>query len=95
MLLVVRDVVALHQREEILRRIARQCAFAKMRVLRQVVLWRRIQVGEIAAATAGNPDFFRQLGGMIDQDDAFAALAGNCGAHHAGSAGTDHGDIEL
>jgi hypothetical protein len=77
MLLVVGNAIALHQREEVLRRIARQGTFAKMRVLRKEVLRRRVYIGEVAAATARDADFFCELGCVIYQHYAFAALAGN------------------
>jgi hypothetical protein len=32
---------------------------------------------------------------MLDQQDATPTLPGLRGAHHAGSTGTDHDDIEL
>jgi hypothetical protein len=47
-----------------------------------------MDIGEVAAPTAGNADFFRQLGSVVQQQYAAAALAGSGRAHHAGSAGT-------
>jgi len=74
-LLVIADAMTLYQRHEILRGIARQCAFAKMRILRQKILRRRIDIGEVATTAAGNADFLRQLRGVVDQHHFLAALA--------------------
>jgi hypothetical protein len=54
-----------------------------------------VEIGEVAAAAAGDADLFRQPRGMVDQDDFLAALAGNRGAHHAGGAGADYCNIKL
>ena len=54
-----------------------------------------MQVGEVAAPASGDTDFFGKPGGMIDQDDLTAALAGDTRAHHACCAGTDDRDIKM
>lgn len=45
-----------------------------------------MDVGEIAAAAAGNADLFAGCGGMIEHENGPTAPAGADGAHHAGSA---------
>ena len=94
MLLVPGDMVALHQRQEILRRIARQCRSAEMRVLGEEIGGAGADIGEIAAAPARNADFLRQALGMVDQHHAQTALASDRGTHHASGAGAEHCYIE-
>ena len=64
-LLVEGDAVLLHQRDEVLRRVARQRRAAEVRVVAQEVLVRRarveVAVGEVAAAAAGDADLLGDL----------------------------------
>ena len=55
---------------------------------------RRVQVGEVAAPAAGDADLLADLLVVVDEHDAPSALPRGRGAHHAGRAGTDHGDLE-
>src|SRR5699024_10197453 len=52
-----------------------------------------VNIGEVAAATAGDADFFAGEFGVIDHKDGAAALAGFYGRHHAGSTGAEHHDV--
>ncbi len=54
LLLVPANAVALHKRQEILRRVAGQGRLAEIRVRREIILRPRAQVGEIAAPAAGD-----------------------------------------
>ena len=94
-LLVVADPVFFHQREEILRRVARQRAFAEMRIFREEILRGGVNIGEITPSTTRDADFFSQLGRVIDQHHALALLGGNSRTHHAGRARADHCHIKL
>lgn len=49
-----------------------------------------VEIGEVAAPAARNPDFFTDLVVMIDQQHAFAALARRRCAKHACGAGADN-----
>ena len=68
------------------------------RLLRHIILRTvvavEVVVGEIAAAAAGNADFFTDFRGVIEQGDTMAALANAGGAHHAGGAGADDEGVE-
>ena len=75
-------------------RVARQRRAAKMRILRKEICWRRVDIGEVAAATAGDADFFAELVIMVEQQHRFAALARVGCAHHAGRTGADDDDIK-
>jgi hypothetical protein len=76
------------------RRVAGQGRAAELGVARQVVGDAHVQVGEVAAAAAGDADLLGELGGVVDDQHAAPALAGFGGAHHAGGAGADHDHVE-
>ena len=92
-LLMERNVVTLDQPNEVLWRITRQSATTKMWILRQKILRAGIDIGEIAATTTGDTNFFSQLFCVIDQHHTFTALPSDTGAHHARSTCADHCDI--
>jgi hypothetical protein len=45
-----------------------------------------VEVGEVAAATAGDEDLLAGAFGVVEEDDASAALSGFESAHHSGAA---------
>jgi len=53
-----------------------------------------VNVGEIAAAAAGDEDFFADAVGMFEDGDAAAAFAGFDGAEEAGGAGAQDQNVE-
>ena len=93
-LLVPGDAVAPEQRQEVLRRVARQRRPAEMRVVGEEIGGPRVDVGEVAAAAARDTDLLGQPFGVIHQHHAQAALTGDRGTHHASGAGAENGDIE-
>ena len=66
-----------------------------MGIAAQEVLCGDATVGEVASAAAGDADFFGEFGGMVEQQDAAAALSGGRSTHHAGGAGTDYNKVEM
>ncbi len=94
-LLVIRDAVLLDQRDEMARRVARERGAAEIRILRQEVCRTGADVGEVAAAAAGDADLLAQQMVVLDQQHAAAALSGLRCAHHAGGAGADDDDVEF
>ena len=93
-LLVIGDAMALDQRDEIGRRVARQRRLAEMRIRRKEIRRRRAGVGEIAAAAAGHQDLLADPVGMLDHQHAPAAPTGRDRAHQAGGAAADDHRIE-
>ena len=65
-LFMISNAMALHQTEEILRRVARQRALAEVWILGQEIRRSGIEIGEVATTATGDADFFRQPAGMID-----------------------------
>ncbi len=47
-----------------------------------------MEVGEIAPPASGDTDFFGDIGGVLDDNDAAPALSGGQRAHQSGSSGT-------
>jgi hypothetical protein len=88
-LLVPRDAVALHQIDELLRRVARQRRAAEVGVGRRELSRRGVAVGEVAASAAGDADLFGHRGRMVDQHHAHAALARDRRTMQAGRTGAD------
>jgi hypothetical protein len=77
-----------------LRRVTCQCRAAKVRVLRQKIRRRGVQVSEVAAPAAGDADFFADAGSMVHQHDRQSTLPSTRGAEHARRARTDDDNID-
>ena len=54
-----------------------------------------VDVGEVAAASAGDEDFLAGAFGVVEEEDAAAAAAGFDGAHEAGGAGAEDEDVDF
>src|SRR6202008_265364 len=80
------DAVAFDEREKVLRAIAAERRFGEMRIGRQEAIGRAVEIGEVAAAAARNQDLLSRTLGMVEQQDAAAALARGQRGHHAGCA---------
>ena len=76
----------LDQRDEVRRRIAGQCRLGKVRIGRDKVFCRAVDIGEIATPAAGNQNLFSQSLGMFKDRNPPAALARFDGAHQSRSA---------
>ena len=94
-LLVPADAVAVDQRDEVARRVARERRAAEVRVRGEVVRRAGADVGEVAAAAAGDADLLADRVVVLDQQHAASALPGRRRAHHAGGAGADDDDVEV
>jgi hypothetical protein len=94
-LLVVRNAMFFNQRDEIDRRVTGEGGFRKMFVCGDEVLRPAMEVGEIAAASAGDQDFLADAFGALQHRDAAAAFAGFDGAEQAGGAGTKNQSVKL
>ena len=62
---MIGDVVFVDEGDEVFRRVATQCRYAKMKILGEEVFGGGVNVREVASATARDPDFFCGLGGMV------------------------------
>ena len=59
------------------------------------ILRRAMDIGEVAAAAAGDEDFLPRGLGMVEHEDAPAPPARPHGAEQAGGTGAEHHDIEI
>ena len=91
-LLVEANAMPLHQRHEILRRVAAKGRAAEMRVVREEPFRNSSGVGKVAAPTARDQNLGAGLGGMLEHQHAPPAAAGGDRAHQPRGAGTkdDH-----
>src|ERR1700692_2451055 len=88
-LVVVRDARFFDQDDEIGGSVASDGGLGEMRVGGNEVFNAAVKVGEVAASTAGDEDFFAEAIGALEDGDAAAALAGPDSAHQAGRAATE------
>jgi hypothetical protein len=93
-LLVIRDAVPLDESDKIRRRVARQRGAREMRVVREKVLGPAVDVGEVAAAAAGDEDLATDLIVAFEHHDAPAPLPCPRGAEQTRRAATENDQIE-
>jgi hypothetical protein len=94
-LLVVGDAVLLDQGEEVLRGVAGERGLGEVRVGGEEVFRRGVEVGEVAAASAGDEDFLAGTVGVVEDEGAAAAAAGFDGAHEACGSGSEDEDVDF
>src|SRR5271157_2278026 len=73
--------------------IAGEPRLGEVRVSRKKILGASVQVGEIAAAAAGDKDLLPDSIGALEQETATAALPGFDGTHQTGSARSENDDV--
>ena len=66
-----------------------------MRIFREEVFGAGVQVGEVAAASSGDEDFFAGLFGVVDEEDAAVVAAGFDSAEESGCARSEDDYVEL
>ncbi len=86
---VVRDAMLLNQCQKIMRSKASQGGFGEVRIGGKKIFGCGVNVSEIAAAAAGDEDFFADAVGMFDHSDAAAAFAGFDGTEKTCGTGTE------
>jgi hypothetical protein len=82
--LVVPDAVAFDEGDEVGGGVACERGFGEVGVGGEEVVGVGVEVGEIAAASAGDEDFFADAAGVFEEGDAASAFAGFDGAEEAG-----------
>jgi hypothetical protein len=67
-----------------------------MRTLRsEEVFWSAVDVGEVAAASSGDKDFFTDALCVVEKNDTSSAPSRLDRAHHTGCASSQNYDINL
>ncbi len=90
---MVRDAVFFDECYEIGRSIAGERRFGEVWIGRKEILRAGVQVGEVAAAAAGDQDFLADSIRSFEHQNTPAALAGLNGTHQAGRAGSENDDV--
>ena len=93
--LVVGDAVLFDERDEVGGGVAGEGGLGEVRVGGEEVFGAGADVGEVAAAAAGDEDLVAGLVGVVEEEDAAAAAAGFEGGHQAGGAGAEDDDVEV
>ena len=93
--LVIGDAMQLHQPNEIMLGVAGHGRDAETRIVRQIVVGRGAQVGEIGAPPAGDTDLLRDFRRGLQHQHPPPAPVGRRRAHEARRPGTDDNDIKI
>ena len=92
-LLVPGDVVGFNQGEEVLRGVAGERGAGEVGVGGEEVFRAGVEVGEVAAASAGDEDLLAGLVGVVEDEGAASAVGGVHGAEEAGGSGAEDQDV--
>ena len=93
-LLVIGNPVAPYRSNEVLRRVARQGGFVKVGIAGDEMFGRGVDVREVAASAAGDPDLFADCFVAFEDGHRPAPLTRFDSAHQAGRARTDNHDVK-
>jgi len=92
---VIGDSVFLNEGDEIGGGVACEGGFGEVRICGEEMLRLGVEICEVAAASAGDEDFFADFFGAFEEDYAAAAFAGFDGAHEAGGAAAQNDHVEV
>src|SRR6185437_11949060 len=92
--LVIRNFVFGNQCKKILRSISGQRRLAEMWIRGNKVFWSAMDIGKVAAASAGDEDFLPNLVRVIQHSNPLPMLPSLNRAHQPSRAGTENEDIE-
>ena len=93
-LLVIADVMSIHQRDHVFRREAGERGLGEVRIFGEEVFGAGVKVGKVAAATPGDQNLFAGTVGMVDQRNTATALASFHGTHQTCGACSQDDDVE-
>ncbi len=85
---VVTDAVFFNERDEVCGGVASECGLGEVRIFGEEVFRTAVNVGEVAASSTGDEDFFTGLVGVVKEQDGSSALSGGECGHHSGSTGS-------
>ena len=92
---VVRNAVLLDEGDDVGRGEGGEGGLGEVRILGEEVFGAGVEVGEVAAASAGDENFFAGFFGVVDEEGAAATAAGFDGAHKACGSGTEDGYVDV
>jgi len=91
---VVGDAVLFYQGDHVRRGEGGEGGLGEVGVFGEEVLRAGVEVGEVGAAAAGDEDLLADAVGVVEEEDAFAAASGFCGAEEACGSGAEDDDVE-
>jgi len=91
--LVIGDAMLFDEAHEVGRSIAGKRRLGEVWIGRKKVLWARVQVGEVAAAAAGDQNLLADSVRAFEYQDAPAPLPGFNGTHQASGSGSENNDV--
>ena len=94
-LFVPGDAVFFDESDEVGGRVAGERGLGEVGIGGEEIFRAAVEVGEVAAASAGDEDFLAGTRGVFEDGDAAAAAAGFDGAHQAGGACSEDEDVEV
>ena len=92
---VERDAMLFDECDEIIRSVTGERGFREMWIRGDEIFRTAMNVGEVAATTAGDEDFLADAVGVLEHSDAAAAFAGLNGAHEARGACAEDDCVEF
>ena len=94
-LLVIGNAMPLDKCDEIAWCVPGERGAGEVRIRREKSIRGAVEVGEIAAASAGDEYLFADLVGMIEDQDAAASLTRRDGGHESRGAGTEDEHVTM
>ncbi len=91
---VIGDAMFLDENEKIVGSETGEGGFCEMRIGGDEILGSGVNVGEVAAASAGDEDFFADAVGVFEERDTAATFASLEGAKETGGASAEDQDVE-
>ena len=88
------DAVLVDEVEEVGWGVAGERGFGEVWILGEEIFRAAVEVGEVAASTAGEEDFFARAIGVVDDGDAAASATRFDRAHEPGSACAEDEDVK-
>src|SRR5258705_7295831 len=86
LLFMISNSVLFDQPDEVPRRVARQRGPAEVAIFRKKIFWSGVDIGEVAASSAGYRDFLAYAIIVLQQGHSASTLPGCQCAHHPGRA---------
>ena len=93
--LVIGNTVLLDERDEVVGRVTGQRRFAKVGIGGNEVVGTGVEIGEVAAAAAGNGNLLSDAIRMLKHDDLAASFSRFDGAEKTGCPAANHNDVCL
>ena len=82
---VIAYAMFFNERDEVCGSVASESGLGEVRIFGEEVFGAAVDVGKVAAASAGDQDFFTGLVGVVEEQDGSSALSGGECGHHSGS----------